>query len=156
MREHGEKKKDVSPSNNKEMLQPAITAISKILVKVGNMEIVMRAVADTGATVAIVNKTLVDRYGLEYGREWKGELTSAGRDRMAVEGRATLKIKPMFMNWEYNHSGYFYTISAVVSSLLNKEMYLSLKELKRLGMINQDFPAAITPPVGFLSYRMPS
>ena len=59
-REHGEKKKDISPSNIKEALQPAATARSKILVKVGNMEIVVRAVADTGATVAIVNKTLVD------------------------------------------------------------------------------------------------
>ena len=69
-REHKEKKK--------EKLQPATTARAKILVKVGNMEVVLHAVADTGATAAIVNKALVAQYGLESGEKWKGELTSAG------------------------------------------------------------------------------
>ena len=60
----------------------------------------------------------------------------------------------MHMNREYNHHGPYYTVTVVVSSSVCEEMHLSLKELKKLVMINQNFPAAVVPQVGFTSCQV--
>ena len=71
---------------------------------------------------------------------YDGTLTNVHGRQMNVSGLAYINIRPKNINGNLNREVKFSTIPCLISSTLKDEMYLSWRDLQRIGSISPHFP----------------
>ena len=85
------------------------------------------AVADSGTTRTIIAMDLVKRHKIKL-YSTKKQLRNASEDSMRCEGRIPITINGV-------------PTMALASSSLNNEILLSLRDMRKLGIVDENFPA---------------
>ena len=92
-----------------------------------NGQFMFVAVADTGTTKTIISRDVAKKYDIKmYSTTTK--LRNVSNEPMRCEGRAPIRINGI-------------PTMALISSSLKGDILLSLKDMRKLGIIAEDFPA---------------
>ena len=97
------------------------------------------ATPDTGATVTIIGKDVLDRFDIPFDPSRTRSLFTASGERMPCEGSVKLRVHLA----DYADSeGVF--VDALVSSALKSEILLSWHDMIEIGILPRSFPRAAT------------
>ena len=110
----------------------------------GSRQFTFDCLPDTGSTRVIVSLNVIKREGLRWHKKDNLNLSDASDNKMEVEGIINLYLKPELVNGELNTNGKMKRITALVSSSLEDEIFLSWSDLIKLGVIKSNFPAVET------------
>jgi len=108
---------------------------------------------DTGSTKAIIAKNIADKHNITYDKSYDGILTDAQGHRMDVSGLARILIRPKNINGDLNVEGEYTNIPCLISDTLKNEMFLSWRDLQRIGSISPHFPEVWTKEALWTSSR---
>ena len=95
---------------------------------------------DTGSTKAIMAKDVAEKHNIFFDKTYNGILTDAQGRRMDVSGLAHISIRPKNINGDLNKEGEYSVIPCLISATLKNEMFLSWRDLQRIGSISPHFP----------------
>ena len=102
------------------------------------------ALPDTGCTRSIVALDVIQRNNLTYDHSYNGKLFDASGSEMTVHGLITIDVKPKYVNNIENGSGEAVPVTAVVTSSLKGDLWLSWHDLIKLGCLPCNFPSVNT------------
>ena len=95
---------------------------------------------DTGSTKAIMARDAAEKNNISFDKTYDGILTDAQGRHMDVSGLTFISIRPKNIDGDLNKEGEYSTIPCLISSTLKNEMFLSWRDLQRIGSISRHFP----------------
>ena len=85
-------------------------------------------------------KNVAEKHNIFFDKSYDGILTDAQGRRMDVSGLAHILIRPKNINGDLNKEGEYTAIPCLISDTLKNKMFLSWRDLQKIGSISPHFP----------------